>query len=278
MDLAESYDTKGFLSVFRRFAMIRGYPQDIYSDQGTQLVAASKELKNVMPILNLSEIAESSSKYGTNWNFNKSADAPWQNGCSEALIKSVKRSLQISIGDSRFTFGELQTILFEIANLLNERPIGIKPGVDIELGSYLCPNDLLLGRTSIRAPIGTHLVNEGFKNRLEFVERILNGFWKKWHRDYFPTLIVRQKWHVDRRNVSIGDVVIVQDTNSLRGQWKLAQVIEVESSRDGKVRDVTLRYKLKRPGVEYKGQRDVHLKRSVHRLVVLLPVEEFKDQ
>ena len=278
VDLAESYDTKGFLSVFRRFAMIRGYPQDIYSDQGTQLVAASKELKNVMPVLNLSEIAESSSKYGTNWNFNKSADAPWQNGCSEALIKSVKRSLQISIGDSRFTFGELQTILFEIANLLNERPIGIKPGVDIELGSYLCPNDLLLGRTSIRAPIGTHLVNEGFKNRLEFMERIVNGFWKKWHRDYFPTLIVRQKWHVDRRNVSIGDVVIVQDTNSLRGQWKLAQVIEVESSRDGKVRDVTLRYKLKRPGVEYKGQRDVHLKRSVHRLVVLLPVEEFKDQ
>ena len=142
----------------------------------------------------------------------------------------------------------------------------------------MCPNDLLLGRTSIRAPIGTHLVNEGFKNRLEFMERIVNGFWKKWHRDYFPTLIVRQKWHVDRRNVSIGDVVIVQDTNSLRGQWKLAQVIEVESSRDGKVRDVTLRYKLKRPGVEYKGQRDVHLKRSVHRLVVLLPVEEFKDQ
>ena len=110
------------------------------------------------------------------------------------------------------------------------------------------------------------------------MERIAIGFWKKWHCDYFPTLIVRQKWHVDRRNVSIGDVVIVQDTNSLRGQWKLAQVIEVESSRDGKVRDVTLRYKLKRPGVEYKGQRDVHLKRSVHRLVVLLPVEEFKDQ
>ena len=44
---------------------------------------------------------------GTTWVFNKSADAPWQNGCSEALIRSVKRSLGIAIGDSKLTFGEL---------------------------------------------------------------------------------------------------------------------------------------------------------------------------
>ena len=151
LDLSESYDTKGFLAAFRRFAMIRGYPKNMYSDQGTQIVSASKELKNAMPDLNLNEISDCSNRYGTNWNFNKSANAPWQNGCSEALIKSVKRSLQIVIGDSRFTFSEMQTVLFEVANLLNERPIGIKPGQDIELGTYLCPNDLLLGRANVKA-------------------------------------------------------------------------------------------------------------------------------
>lgn len=33
--------------------------------------------------------------------------------------------------------------MFEIANLINERLIGIKPGSDIDLGSSLSPNDLL---------------------------------------------------------------------------------------------------------------------------------------
>ena len=169
----------------------------------------------------------------------------------------------------------MQTALFEVANLLNERPIGIKPGLDIELGSYLCPNDLLLGRTNIKAPPDMYSKDKNYKYRLEFMERILNSFWKKWHRDFFPTLIIRQKWHVDKRNMCVGDIVLVKDSNAIRGQWRLAQVIAVESSRDGKVRDVTLRYKLQKPGKLYIGLDDICIKMSVHRLIVLLPVEEF---
>ena len=123
--------------------------------------------------------------------------------------------------------------------MLNERPIGTKPGVDVELGSYLCPNDLLLGRTSIKAPVGKYMTENGIKNRLEFIERVTNAFWRKWQRDYFPTLLIRQKWHVDKRNVCEGDIVIIQDANSIRGHWRLAQVVAIEASRDGKVRDVT---------------------------------------
>ena len=278
IDLSESYDTVGFLTVFRRFVTIRGYPRKVYSDQGSQLVSASKELKLMMPNIDLNNIATSCTSYGTQWVFNKSADAPWQNGCSEALIKSIKRSLAASIGDNKLTFGEMQTALFEVANLLNERPIGIKPGLDIELGSYLCPNDLLLGRTNIKAPPDMYSKDKNYKYRLEFMERILNSFWKKWHRDFFPTLIIRQKWHVDKRNMCVGDIVLVKDSNAIRGQWRLAQVIAVESSRDGKVRDVTLRYKLQKPGKMYTGLDDICIKRSVHRLIVLLPVEEFASK
>ena len=240
-------------------------------------MSASKELKDSGPCIDLEKIADSSASNGTTWIFNKSADAPWQNGCSEALIKSVKRSLIIAIGESKLTFGELQTVLFEVANLLNERPIGTKPGVDIELGSYLCPNDLLLGRTSIKAPVGKYMTENGIKNRLEFIERVTNGFWRKWQRDYFPTLLIRQKWHVDKRNVCEGDIVIIQDANSIRGHWRLAQVVAIEASRDGKVRDVTLRHKPQKPGNNYVGQRDVCIKRSVHRLIVLLPIEDIND-
>lgn len=94
----------------------------------------------------VTEIMGSSVYTGITWIFKNSADAPWQNGCSEALIQSVKRA--IAVADPKLTFGELQTVLFETANLLNDRPIGLKHIVDVEMGSYLCPNDLISGRNN----------------------------------------------------------------------------------------------------------------------------------
>ena len=46
----------------------------------------------------------------------------------------MKKLLTLSLGDTRVTPVELQTILFECANICNERPIGMsKPRED---GSY----------------------------------------------------------------------------------------------------------------------------------------------
>ena len=100
----------------------------MFSDWGTKFVAASKVLKQIFSGLDWHTIGDFGSDQGMNWVFSNSADSPWQNGIREALIKSVKHSLKIIIGDSTITFGELQTVMFEVANLLNERPIGLKPG------------------------------------------------------------------------------------------------------------------------------------------------------
>lgn len=72
----------------------------------------------------------------------------------------------------------------------------------------------------------------------------------------------------------MGDVVLVQDSNSVRGAWKLAQVIRADPGRDGTVLDVDLRYKIIKQGKGYDGDVDKIMSRSVHRLVVLLPMEE----
>ena len=101
VDLAEGYDTKSFLDSFRRFVSIRGFPRTIHSDGGTQLVAANKELRSMTLNWNHKDIEEFSSNNGVTWSFNKSGDAPWENGCSEALIKLVKRSLANSARAAR---------------------------------------------------------------------------------------------------------------------------------------------------------------------------------
>ena len=273
IDLVEGYGTKEFLNAFRRFCSIHGYPSKVFSDHGTQLVSANKELRSIMANWNNREIEDFC--VGGNctilWIHNKSADAPWQNGCSEALIKSIKRCLVIAINESILSFSELQTVLFEIANLLNERPIGIKPGCDPELGRYLCPNDLLLGRTFNKAVSGPFLQAD-YGRRVAFNRKIIESFWKKWTRDFFPTLLIRQKWHVERRSLKVGDIVFFQD-NALIGHWKLAEVISVDSNKDNRVRDVTLRYKPEGDGKRV-DKRNIIIKRSAHKISLLLPVEE----
>ena len=256
--------------VLRRFVSIRGSPKDIRSDPGTQLVAAGKELKDFIEQIDMGAIKNLSEKYGLNWILNKSADAPWQNGCTERLIRSVKRCLIMTIGDNVLTYPELQTVFFECANIMNERPIGMKDSDH----AYFCPNDLLLGRSTVKAPAGTFDESCSSKKRFSFIENLTQTYWKRWQVNYFPSLILQQKWHVEQRNVSVGDIVLVQDSNTLRGQWKLAEVCEAERSKDGKVRDVVLRYKRNNGKSDYTGTKDTKIKRSVHRLVIIVPVEE----
>ena len=86
----------------------------------------------------------------------------------------------------------------------------------------------------------------------------------------FPTLVVRAKWHTERQ----GDIEIVKDSNAVRGCWKLAQVVTAIPDSDGKVRNVTLRYKAGQSGSKNDGERDILIDRSVHNIVVMLPVEE----
>ncbi len=48
VDISTDYSTEGFLMVTRRFVSLRGFPRVIFSDCGSQLVAADKELKAVI--------------------------------------------------------------------------------------------------------------------------------------------------------------------------------------------------------------------------------------
>ena len=274
LELVEGYDTQSFLVSFKRFISIRGFPGYVHSDNGSQLVAANKELREITKKWNLSEIFNYGVKQGLIWSFNKSANAPFQNGCSEALIRLVKRGILISVGNNILSYSELLSAFYEIANLLNERPIGIKPGNDLSLGSYLCPNDLILGRNNIRVPHGIFDDSDNIVKRYQFINQVVSSFWKKWQRDFFPTLIIRQKWHVKRRNVRVGDIVLVQDKDAFKGVWKLAQVAKTVYGSDDMVRNVSLRYKLNKSGSKYTGQSDSFINRSVHGLVIILPIEE----
>jgi len=265
IDVASDLSTDAFLQVFRRFASIRGWPRKIFSDGGTQLVGASRELRDQIEGLDWEKVYAYGHQQGVEWKFSP-ADAPWYNGTAEALVKSTKRALEAAVGESVLTFSEMQTCMLEAAQLVNQRPIGVLPTMPDD-GTYLCPNDLLLGRASSKVPQGPFKERTSRKHRLDFIQAIVSAFWKRWTREVFPNLILQPKWHTEKRNLQKGDVVLVQDSNAVRGKWKMALVKEPLFSEDSKVRKVKLTYRTVEGGEQ-------EVERPVQRLILLVPVDD----
>ena len=137
-----------FIQVLRRLFAIRGQPAKLLSDNGTQLFGAERKLIEMIEGWDVKQLQEYCSEKGVEWKFITPA-APHQNRCAEALVKSCKIALKKAVGDQILTPFELYTVLQEVSNLVNQRPIG-RPPNDRNDKAYLCPNDMLFGRASSR--------------------------------------------------------------------------------------------------------------------------------
>ena len=211
-------------------------------------------------------------------------DSQHQNGAAEILVKmvkGVKRSLLRVLGDQVLSLNETFTVLDEVANIVNERPIGIKPG-ERSANDYLSPNSLLLGRSSDRVMSGPFEPNgiftdnpENTGSRFLLVQAIITQFWKTWTKLYFPTLLLRSKWHTDRRNMEIGDICLLRDSNMVRGDWRLCEVVAVFPDVKKRVRNVEVVVKAKQGGSSsYISTAPIKIKRHVSNLVLLVPADE----
>ena len=148
------------------------------------------------------------------------------------MCGSVGEELQVSPKESyRGTSVDALRVLHvpvgsRVANLVNQRPIGRIPN-DPDDGSYLCPNDMLLGQGSPRLPQGPFRETKNPRLREEFVQKIVGSLWKQWTRDVFPSLIPRKKWNAEKRNVQVDDYVMVQTPNAIRGNWNVGRIVKV---------------------------------------------------
>ncbi|XP_070548332.1 uncharacterized protein [Ptychodera flava] len=261
LELAVDYSTMEFMQVLRRFFAIRGYPAMMTSDNGSQLVGAEQELRRIVQGWDKEKLQEFCADKGMKWKFTTPA-APHQNGCAESLVKTCKAALKQSVGEQVLTPFELYTVLLEVANLVNQRPIGRIPN-DPDDGAYLCPNDILLGRASTAIPQGPFRETKNPRHRVEFVQKIIDSFWKRWSRDVLPHLVPRRKWKVERRNVQVNDIVILSDSNAIRDKWHIGRILEVYPGQDGKVRNV-----------QVKTATGIY-KRPVTKIAVIYPSEGY---
>ncbi len=109
----------------------------------------------------------------------------------------MKRSLTRIIGESVVSFGDT-TVMYEVPNVLNERPIGFKPSEDFNEGTVLRPNGLLLGRSLNEAHCGFWDESGILSKSNAFKTKIVDLFLKKKNsEELFPHFNCAPKVAVD---------------------------------------------------------------------------------
>ena len=92
---------------------------------------------------------------------------------------------------------------------------------------------------------------------------------KNWMKLYFPSLLLRHKWHTNRRNLKVDDVCLLQD------EWKMAKVVEIYPDRNGTVRNIQVLIKPNQDETsKYKSSQGYEVKRQVSKLLLLVPAED----
>ena len=240
IEIAHSMDTCSFIDAFRRFACRRGDPKEVYSDNGSNLVAGEKELKQAIQEWNQTAIMDNLRQKETGWHFNPPT-ASHMGGSWERLIRSVKRELSILLREQVPSDETLLTVMAEVERILNDRPLTALSDHHDDL-LPLTPNDLLLLRNNTSTPPGIFTENDLYtRKRWKQAQHLANVFWKRWIREYLPTLQIRQKWLTPKDNIKVGELVLLKDDDKPRGHWPLARVLQTDLSSDGKVRSAKLK-------------------------------------
>ena len=200
-------------------------------------------------------------------------------GVWERQIRSVRNVLNALLDKNGTQLNDeaLRTFLCEAEAIVNSRPLTVDNLNDPMSLSPLTPNHLLTLKTKIVLPppgVFNH-ADQYCKKRWRRVQHLANEFWARWKKEYLAILQQRQKWTRPRRNMCVGDIVIIQDDEDLaRNKWQLARVATTFPSADGNVRKVQLIVADKALNAKGKRVKPTRtLDRPVQKLILLQPAE-----
>ena len=114
----------------------------------------------------------------------------------------------------------------------------------------ITPNDMLIGSGSPGSMKTNHSPDTG-PRRLEKIENKITQWHQAWIEACQDRLFMRDyRWVRKSRNLMVGDVVWMIQESKLKRKLKWAIVQSVHPDHDGVVRDVIVRYSLRKPGPE----------------------------
>ena len=242
LEVVPSLDADDFINVLRQFIARRGKPKQIRTDCGTNFRGADNELRASLDSWSKGSLDKKLARFELNWIFHPPS-APHFSGVWERLVRETKRALKAVLKEALVTEHVLRTVFCEVESILNSRPL-TKSSEDATDPVAITPAHFLLQKPAIIIPSGNlnEIVNLTRK-RWKQAQILTNHFWSRWIKEYLTTLHLRQKWIRPRRDISVGDMVLLHDKRIPRGSWPIAVVTKVFPGRDNRIRTVEIKTK-----------------------------------
>lgn len=240
IEVLESLSSSSFVNALRRFTAVRGPVRLFRSDRGTNFVGACKELR-----MNSEdpELATYLQNQGSRWIFNP-PHSSHMGGVWERMIGVARRILDALLLKAKtlhLTHEVLVTFMSEVMAIMNARPL-VPVSSDPDAPTILSPAMLLTQKTEpVLPPPGEYDLKDLYRKQWKQVQAMADGFWKRWRQEFLVSLQPRRKWHVEKPNLTEGDVVLLKDAQVKRNEWPVGVVVNAISSKDSKVRKVDVK-------------------------------------
>ena len=286
VQLCPGYDAATFLSQFQQFVAIRGRPSYIHTDQGSQLVAAGKQIQDgELPDFPWHVIRTDSATRGVDF-VHCPTQAQWRNGRAESMVRCLKKTLKHLSPLHNPTFAEYSSLLSRAACKINQRPLGVRAhnGAEGEV-CVITPHMLAQGGQVCASPDHPEEDLDDHRHldaRMRAVEDAFVLWWRQWMIQVWDSLVPTKKWRTAVRNVQVGDIVLVSYTSKLvKPVWRLGIITETFPDEHGNVRQVSVSTRSRRGRPEQ--PREYHTKPRdlqqipVQRISVMVPANEVQD-
>ena len=274
IEVLDDMTTDSFINGIRCLIAIRGNVLSIRCDNGTNFHGASRELRKAVDELDDSKIRQFLLTNQCQYIFN-SPDSSHMGGSWERHIRTIRSILSSIIYNhpTKVDTTSLRTFLYEVMAIVNGRPLTAQNLHSPASPEPLTPNHILtMKSTVIVPPPGSFTKDDVYlRKRWRHVQYLANEFWNRWRKEYILSLQSRQKWNAKEPEIGVGDIVLVKDVNTVRGQWSMARVVETLPSSDDLVRRVKLivgDMDLNKDGSRRRKQ--LVMERSIHKLVLLM--------
>jgi hypothetical protein len=194
LEIAYSLDTDSCINAIRRFMARRGTVKMFRSDNGTNFVGAEREMRQEIQKWNQSCFQEALQQKSVTWTFNPPGGSHF-GGVWERLIRSVRRILYSLMREqqTRLDDESIHTLFCEVEAIMNSRPLTFVSN-DVNDFDVLTPNHLLLMQHGSSSPCGLFDKADCYsRRRWRYIQYLADMFWKRWVKEYLPTLQSRQK-------------------------------------------------------------------------------------
>ena len=245
LDVVPDLTTESFISCFRRFSSKYNTPRVVWSDNALYFKGGEKEIQNLFDDQTFQNYLTQSN---IKWKYIP-VKSPWYGSIWERSIQTVKNCIKKSVGLRHISFFEFITLLAEIENVVNNRPLTYVSNNINDL-EPLTPNHLLKGKSISQLPeninveepewsLDSQQVKNMFSNRLKTKQIFI----KRWKEEYLTSLrdqhksINNQYWE---DTIKVGDIVLIHDTTP-RLSWSLGRVVDLFPGEDGVIRVAKLK-------------------------------------